>query len=57
MEAHYHTAAGAPLIIGGIPDDATMQTPYAITIPDGAEPAPGREHEDGNSRAGFGPAR
>jgi cytochrome d ubiquinol oxidase subunit I len=36
MEAHYHTGAGVPLLIGGIPDDTTMQTPYAITIPDGA---------------------
>jgi cytochrome d ubiquinol oxidase subunit I len=35
MEAHYHTEAGAPLLIGGIPDDATMTTRWAIRIPRG----------------------
>jgi cytochrome d ubiquinol oxidase subunit I len=35
MEAHYRTEAGAPLTIGGIPDDATMTTRYAIRIPFG----------------------
>jgi cytochrome d ubiquinol oxidase subunit I len=35
MEAHYRTAAGAALIIGGIPDDETMQTRYALRIPYG----------------------
>jgi cytochrome d ubiquinol oxidase subunit I len=33
MEAHYRTEAAAPLIIGGIPDDAAMTTRYAIRIP------------------------
>ena len=35
MEAHYRTEAGAPLTIGGIPDDAAMTTRYAIRIPFG----------------------
>lgn len=35
MEAHYHTQAGAPLLIGGIPDDATRTTAYALSIPRG----------------------
>ncbi len=29
MEAHYHTESGAPLVIGGLPDDAAMETRYA----------------------------
>src|SRR5881628_3024787 len=33
MEAHYRTGAGAPITIGGIPDDATMTTRYALRIP------------------------
>jgi cytochrome d ubiquinol oxidase subunit I len=33
MEALYRTQAGAPLLIGGIPDDATYTTSYALTIP------------------------
>jgi cytochrome bd ubiquinol oxidase subunit I len=33
MEAHYHTQAGAPLTIGGIPDDAAMTTRYGLRIP------------------------
>src|SRR5438094_1614527 len=33
MEAHYRTQAGAPLIIGGIPQDQTMTTDYAVEIP------------------------
>jgi cytochrome d ubiquinol oxidase subunit I len=33
MEGHYETQAGAPLIIGGIPDDEAMETAYAIKIP------------------------
>ena len=33
MESHYRTEAGAPITIGGIPDDAAMTTRYAITIP------------------------
>jgi cytochrome d ubiquinol oxidase subunit I len=35
MEAHYHTQAGAPLLIGGIPNDDTEKTDYAIAIPGG----------------------
>lgn len=33
MEAHYHTANGAPLIIGGIPDSEQMEVRYGIEIP------------------------
>jgi cytochrome d ubiquinol oxidase subunit I len=35
MEANYRTRAEAPLLIGGIPDDATRTTRYALTIPRG----------------------
>src|SRR6266852_4609243 len=35
MEAHYRTKAGAPLVIGGIPQDQTMKTDYALKIPRG----------------------
>jgi len=35
MEAHYRTQAGAPLVIGGIPQDQTMTTAYALEIPRG----------------------
>ncbi len=35
MEAHYRTETGAPLLIGGIPDDNTMTTGYALRIPHG----------------------
>src|SRR6266404_2530944 len=35
MEAHYRTQAGAPLQLGGIPDDESRTTHYAITIPYG----------------------
>ncbi len=33
MEAHFHTESAAPLIIGGIPDEQSGQTRYAIRIP------------------------
>jgi cytochrome d ubiquinol oxidase subunit I len=33
MESHYRTEAGAPLTIGGLPDDDAMTTRYAIRIP------------------------
>lgn len=33
MEAHYHTEKGAPLIIGGIPDDENEEVKYALRIP------------------------
>jgi cytochrome d ubiquinol oxidase subunit I len=35
MEALYETQRGAPLVIGGIPDDATRQVRHAIEIPRG----------------------
>ncbi len=33
MEGQFETERGAPLRIGGIPDEATRQTPYALEIP------------------------
>ena len=33
MEAHYRTEAGAPLVIGGFPDDEAMETRMAIRVP------------------------
>jgi cytochrome d ubiquinol oxidase subunit I len=35
MEAVYHTQTGAPLQLGGIPDDESRTTRYALTIPRG----------------------
>jgi cytochrome d ubiquinol oxidase subunit I len=35
MEAHYRTQSGAPLLVGGFPNDHTRTTDYAISIPDG----------------------
>ncbi|MEY2489781.1 MAG: cytochrome bd ubiquinol oxidase subunit [Verrucomicrobiota bacterium] len=35
MEANYHTQTGAPLQLGGIPDDESRTNPYALTIPRG----------------------
>ena len=35
MEAHYQTGTGVPLVIGGIPDDATGKVKYALQIPYG----------------------
>jgi cytochrome d ubiquinol oxidase subunit I len=35
MEAHYRTQSGAPLLIGGLPDDRTRTTRHAIVIPRG----------------------
>src|SRR5258706_11884142 len=35
MEAHYHTQRGAPIVIGGLPDDAAMETKFALKIPNG----------------------
>jgi len=35
MEADYHTESGAPLRIGGLPDDQSRTTRYAIEIPRG----------------------
>lgn len=33
MEAHYHTEAAAPLILGGIPDDEKQEVKYAVKLP------------------------
>ena len=33
MEGHYRTAAGAALVIGGLPDDAARETRWAIRVP------------------------
>lgn len=35
MEGQFETVAGAPLRIGGLPDESTRSTPYAIEIPGG----------------------
>jgi cytochrome d ubiquinol oxidase subunit I len=35
MEAHYETGTGVPLVIGGIPDDATRKVNYGLQIPFG----------------------
>ena len=35
MEAHYRTQTGTPLLIGGIPNDETRTTDYALSIPRG----------------------
>ena len=35
MEALYRTQEGAPLLVGGLPDDATRTTDYALVIPHG----------------------
>ncbi|HEX2203287.1 MAG TPA: cytochrome ubiquinol oxidase subunit I [Longimicrobium sp.] len=33
MEAHFHTEAGAPLIVGGLPDVETGTVRYAVRLP------------------------
>ncbi len=35
MEAHYQTGTGVPLVVGGIPDDATGKVNFALRIPYG----------------------
>ncbi len=35
MEAHYYTSKGAPLLIGGLPNDKTKTTRFAVQIPRG----------------------
>lgn len=35
MEANYHTQTGAPLRVGGIPDDESRTNPFALVIPRG----------------------
>ncbi|MFO0762291.1 MAG: cytochrome ubiquinol oxidase subunit I, partial [Byssovorax sp.] len=32
-EAHYHTARRAPIIVGGLPDDATREVRYGLPLP------------------------
>jgi cytochrome d ubiquinol oxidase subunit I len=33
MEAHYHTERAAPLVLGGVPNDAAQRVDHAIEIP------------------------
>jgi cytochrome bd ubiquinol oxidase subunit I len=33
MEAHWHTLAGAPILLGGWPDEAAEETRYALPVP------------------------
>ncbi|ACU60095.1 cytochrome ubiquinol oxidase subunit I [Chitinophaga pinensis] len=33
MEAHFHTEAAAPLILGGVPDEEAKEVKYAIKLP------------------------
>ena len=35
MEAHYRTTRGAPILVGGLPDDHSLTTKYALEIPRG----------------------
>lgn len=35
MEGHYHTEAGAPIVLGGLPDDEAMTVRGALKIPYG----------------------
>ena len=35
MEAHYRTQTGAPALIGGLPNDASLTTSFALRIPRG----------------------
>ena len=35
MEAHFETMPRAPLILGGVPNEATREVPYSIEIPRG----------------------
>jgi cytochrome bd ubiquinol oxidase subunit I len=35
MEAHYHTQRGAPLVVGGLPDNERMTHRFALEIPYG----------------------
>jgi cytochrome d ubiquinol oxidase subunit I len=35
MEGHFRTRAGAPLTIGGLPDEATMETRFGLEVPRG----------------------
>lgn len=35
FEAHYHTQAGSPFYLGGLPDSETRTVPYSLAIPNG----------------------
>jgi cytochrome d ubiquinol oxidase subunit I len=35
MEAHFHTEAGAPILVGGIPDPATSSVSFGLHVPKG----------------------
>jgi cytochrome bd ubiquinol oxidase subunit I len=35
MEAHFHTEAGAPFVLGGLPNEETQTVDYALFIPKG----------------------
>jgi cytochrome d ubiquinol oxidase subunit I len=35
MEAHFETRAGAPLLVGGVPDEAKREVKYGIFVPKG----------------------
>jgi cytochrome bd ubiquinol oxidase subunit I len=35
MEALFHTQAGAPFVLGGVPDTATQTVPYSLAVPTG----------------------
>lgn len=35
FEAHFHTQAGSPFYLGGLPDPTTQTVPYSLVIPNG----------------------
>ena len=35
FEAHFHTQAGSPFYLGGLPDSETQTVPYSLAIPNG----------------------
>ncbi|MEO7724759.1 MAG: cytochrome ubiquinol oxidase subunit I [Chthoniobacterales bacterium] len=45
MEAHYHTEKGAPLLVGGLPNDETESTRFALRIPKGLSLLTARDPE------------
>src|SRR2546425_4629186 len=57
MEAHYRTQAGAPLVIGGIPQDQAMTTDYALEIPRGFSLLPPPHPKAGGGRLAGVPPR
>ena len=56
MEAHYRTQTGAPLLIGGIPNDETRTTDYAHQYSARIESASCRQPQRQGRRAGRVPA-